>query len=67
MHYSNFDSKVLSVVAGVICKKCQASVTEKARGYFTCKTCEMKLPHEAAAPATTRPQRCQNCTLQKQH
>eukprot|EP00971_Amphidinium_carterae_P219777 4363369-Amphidinium_carterae.1 len=27
----------------------------------------MKLPHEAAAPATTRSQHCQNCTLQKVH
>eukprot|EP00971_Amphidinium_carterae_P078285 1548797-Amphidinium_carterae.2 len=66
MHYSNFDPKVRSLVAGVICKKCQTAVTEKARGYFTCRTCGMKLPHKAAAPETRQFQRCQNCTQQKE-
>eukprot|EP00971_Amphidinium_carterae_P009687 191109-Amphidinium_carterae.1 len=69
MHYSNFDPVVRSLVAGVVCKKCQATAAEKVRGrdWFTCRTCELKLPMQARAPATNRSQRCQNCTLQKEH
>eukprot|EP00971_Amphidinium_carterae_P215527 4277973-Amphidinium_carterae.1 len=68
MHYSNFDPRVRSLVSGRPCKKCQMTASEKVRGkgWFTCKTCRMKLPNEAAAPETTQSQRCQNCTLQKQ-
>eukprot|EP00971_Amphidinium_carterae_P267443 5304872-Amphidinium_carterae.1 len=68
MHYSNFDPSVRTLVNGRVCKKCQTTAAEKARcwGWFICRACHLKLPHQAAAPAKDLSERCQNCTQEKE-